>query len=243
MYRCHARNGSGATVGDEGSLFFPSHQAARTVSAMASTQQRLIDNMRGVRYGEVLAVYLKDDALQAEVYGTQMLNDCPAELWDTLVADDIAKEMGAVFVRLNGPRKWVLDGLGTKVASIEPVIRDFNGLTMRRIATVDLGNNAAAGPYTARHVNRGSVFFWDAGKTVYELVSPDGTSYVMQALCMGVDPTMSEDTLPSLGERLKMPDGWSYRTRVLQEELIVDTTQSLATVLQDEFENSYTLPN
>jgi hypothetical protein len=29
---------------------------------------------------------------------------------------------------------------------------------------------------------------------------------------------------------------------VLETELVVDTTQSLATVLQDEFENSYTLP-
>jgi hypothetical protein len=29
----------------------------------------------------------------------------------------------------------------------------------------------------------------------------------------------------------------------LSEELVVDTTAHLATVLQDEFENSYTLPN
>jgi hypothetical protein len=40
-----------------------------------------------------------------------------------------------------------------------------------------------------------------------------------------------------------MPHGWSYRTRVLSEELVIDTTATLATVLQDEFENSYTLPN
>ena len=206
------------------------------------TQKRLIDNMRGVRYGEVLAVYLRDEGLQAEVYGTQMINDCPAEQWETLVADEIAKEMGAVFVKLNGPRRWVLDGLGTKVATIEPVMRDFNGLTMRRIATVDLGTNPASPPYSSRQVNRGSVFFWDAGKTVYELVDPDGTAYVMQALCMGVDPAMSEETLMSLGSRLAMPKGWSYRTRVLDTELIVDTTATLATVLQDEFENSYTLP-
>ena len=205
--------------------------------------QRLIDNMRGVRYGEVLAVYLRDEGLQAEVYGTQMLNDCPAELWDTLVADEIARDMGAVFVKLNGPRKWVLDGLGTKVATIEPVMRDFNGLTMRRIATVDLGDSPASQPYTRRHVSRGSVFFWDAGKTVYELVDPDGTAYVMQALCMGVDPSISEDTLPSLGDRLALPAGWSYRTRVLDTEMVVDTTATLATVLQDELENSYTLPN
>ena len=87
------------------------------------TQQRLIDNMRSVRYGEVLAVYLRDSGLEAEVYGTQMLNDCPQELWETLVADDIAKEMEAVFVKLNGPRHWVLDGLGAKVAPTEPILR------------------------------------------------------------------------------------------------------------------------
>ena len=81
--------------------------------------------MRGVRYGEVLAVYVKGTVLEAEVYGTQMLNDCPAELWDTLRADEIAADMGAVFVKLNGPRKWLLDGLGVKVASVEPVLREI----------------------------------------------------------------------------------------------------------------------
>ena len=210
---------------------------------MSGKQQRLIDGMRGVRYGEVLAIYLRDEQLHAEVYGTQMLNDCPAELWDSLVAEDIAKEMGAFFVKLNGPRKWVLDGLGSKVAPVEPVLRDFNGLTMRRIATIDLGNSPGSTPYSERQVNRGAVFFWDAGRTVHELVNPQGAAFVMQALCMGVDPTMSEETLPTLGSRLALPEGWSYRTRVLEEELVVDTSTSLATVLQDEFENTYTLPD
>jgi hypothetical protein len=39
-----------------------------------------------------------------------------------------------------------------------------------------------------------------------------------------------------------MPEGWSYRTRILDEEIVVDTTETQATVLQDELENSYTLP-
>ena len=86
---------------------------------MSSSERpvRLIDDMRGVRYGEVLAMYLRDGGgLHAEVYGTQMLNDCPQELWETLDAATIAKEMEAAMVKLNGPRHWVLDGLGTKVA-------------------------------------------------------------------------------------------------------------------------------
>jgi len=207
-----------------------------------SSPIRLIDHMRGVRYGEVLAMFLRDTGLEAEVYGTQMLNDCPQELWETLNAEEIAKEMGAVFTKLNGPRYWVLDGLGSKVAVVDPVFKDFNGIQMRRIATIPIGADFAAGPYIARNVNRGAVFFFDAGKTVYELVDPEGRVLVMQARCVGVDPNMSEESLTTLGERLALPDGWSYRTRVLETELVVDTSASLATVVQDEFENTYTLP-
>jgi hypothetical protein len=206
------------------------------------TPQRLIDDMRGVRYGEVLAVFLRDTGLEAEVYGTQMLNDCPQELWETLDADAIAKDMGAVFVKLNGPRYWLLDGLGSKVAVVDPVFKDFNGIQMRRIATIPLGADFTAGPYVVRNVNRGAVFFWDVGKTVYELVDPDGRAFVLQARCVGVDPGMTEESLATLGERLALPEGWSYRTRVLETELVVDTSATLATVVQDEFENTYTLP-
>ena len=210
---------------------------------MAETApQRLIDHMRGVRYGEVLAMFLRDTGLEAEVYGTQMLNDCPQELWETLNADEIAKDMGAVFVKLNGPRYWLLDGLGSKVAVVDPVFKDFNGIQMRRIATIPIGADFAAGPYVARNVNRGAVFFFDAGKTVYELVDPDGRALVMQARCVGIDPGMTEESLATLGERLALPEGWSYRSRILESELVVDTSATLATVVQDEFENTYTLP-
>jgi hypothetical protein len=209
---------------------------------MTSTTPRLISDMRGVRYGEVLCVYLRDGALHAEVYGTQMLNDCPQELWDGLDANAIAEEMGATFVKLNGPRYWMIDGVGAKVAVVEPVFHEFNGLNMRRIATLDLGTTLNAGPYTIRNVNRGAVFFFDAGSRVHELVDPDGTAYVMQAYCVGVDPTTDEASLLTLGDRLSMPEGWTYRTRVLDEELVVDTSATIATVIQDEFENTYTLP-
>ena len=207
-----------------------------------SAPQRLIDNMRDVRYGEVLAVFARDNKLEAEVYGTQMINDCPDELWKTLDAAVIASEMSALAVKLNGPRYWVLDGLGTKVAFVEPVMRDFNGLMMRRIATVDLGDKPATVPYEERYVNRGAVFFFDAGSVVYELINAQGKAYVMQAYCVGVDPTLNLDNLGDLAARLDLPVGWSFRSRILDAELVVDTTDHPATVVQDEFENTYTLP-
>jgi hypothetical protein len=207
-----------------------------------ASPERLITDHRGTRYGEVLAIYLRDEGLQADVYGTQLLNDCPQELWETLDAEVIKDEMDAVFVKLNGPRYWMLDGLGTKAEPVEPVLRDFNGITMRRIATVDLGEGLDASPYMERKVNRGAIFFFDAGRPVYELVNPAGEAYVLQARCVGVDPEMSEEALETLGDRLALPEGWSYRVRILEEELVIDTSSSPATVLQDEFENSYTLP-
>jgi hypothetical protein len=209
---------------------------------MASDTPRLIDDVRGVRYGEIIAAFQRDGRFEAEVFGTQFLNDCPQDLWDGLDADALAEEMGALMVKLNGPRHWVLDGMGTKVNAMEPVLREFNGLLMRRLAVIDLGDSPGTSPYTEVKVDRGAVFFFDAGRPVYELVNPDGLAYVMQALCIGVDATMSEDSLVTLGDRLAMPDGWSYRTRILDDELVVDTTGTVATVLQDEFENSYTLP-
>ena len=208
----------------------------------ASTPERLITDHRDTRYGEVIAVFARDGGFAAEVYGTQMLNDCPAELWDTLDATTIAEELGALVVKLNGPRHWTLDGFGTKVEVVEPVLRDFNGLGTRRIAVVELGETPSVTPYTENHVNRGAVFFFDAGKPVFERVDPDGKAYIMQAYCIGVDPSITLESLPTLGEKLSMPEGWTYRTRVLDEELVVDTSDHLATVLQDELENSYTLP-
>jgi hypothetical protein len=202
----------------------------------------MITDLRGVRYGEIIVAYLRDSGFEAEVYGTQMLNDCPQELWGTLNADAIAADMGALAVKLNGPRHWMIDGLGQKVAPVDPVLRDFNGLTTRRIAVIELGGQHTVAPYTETHVNRGAVFFFDAGAPVYELVNPDGLAYVMQAYCIGVDASMTEESLATLGQRLTMPAGWSYRSRALEQELVVDTTQTIATVLQDEFENSYTLP-
>jgi hypothetical protein len=65
---------------------------------------------------------------------------------------------------------------------------------------------------------------------------------VLQAYCIGVDPTIAQESLAGLGDRLALPPGWTYRSRVLDHELVVDTTHTIATVLQDELENSYTLP-
>jgi hypothetical protein len=209
---------------------------------MSADAQRIVTNHRGTRYGELFAIFSDGGQFTAHVYGTQLLNDCPTELWETLDPAMIAEDLGALFVKLNGPRYWMLDGLGSKGEPIEPVLREFNGLLMRRIALLALGSNPVQIPYTVRKVDRRVIMYFDAGTDVYELIDPEGLAYVMQAYCTGVDATLDQESLADLADRLALPTGWRFQTRVLRKELVVDTSHSVATVLQDELENTYTLP-
>jgi hypothetical protein len=209
---------------------------------MTGDAQRIVTNHRGTRYGELFAIFSDGEQFTAHVYGTQLLNDCPQELWESLDPAMIAEDLGALFVKLNGPRYWMLDGLGSKGEPIEPVLHEFNGLQMRRIALLALGSNPAQIPYTVRKVDRQVIMYFDAGTDVYELIDPQGLTYLMQAYCTGVDATLDEQSLADLADRLAVPTGWRFQTRVLRDELIVDTSHSVATVLQDELENTYTLP-
>lgn len=56
-----------------------------------------------------------------------------------------------------------------------------------------------------------------------------------------VDPALSHDDLPGLSDRLNLPQGWTYRARVLEDELRIDTSTEAAQVLQDDLTNSYSL--
>ncbi|MFZ4720545.1 MAG: hypothetical protein ACOYMR_14035 [Ilumatobacteraceae bacterium] len=180
-----------------------------------------------------------DGTPSAEVYNTYPLNDCPEAAWNALDAAAIATAAGAPVAFLNGPRYWLMDTIEQNNGPApDPV--SFGGIEMIKRATVNLGSiGAGEPPYTPHQVNRKSVFGYNVGSTVYELVAPDGSTYVMQSWSQQVDPTLDEAGLAELGTRLQVPSGWSYRVRVLTEALQVVTTDSDAIVLQDELRNSY----
>ncbi len=90
-------------------------------------------------------------------------------------------------------------------------------------------------------VNRRTVFVFGAGRPVFELVDPHGQRWVMQSWSQTVDPTLSLADLPTLGERLQLPDGWSFRTSTLSSPLSIDTTTEDAHVTQDNLGNTYSL--
>jgi hypothetical protein len=63
--------------------------------------------------------------------------------------------------------------------------------------------------------------------------------YVLQAYSLAVDPTQTEEDLAGLGERLDLPEGWTFRVRTLEDDLGLLSRDGVATVTQDELQNTY----
>lgn len=195
--------------------------------------------IRGSRYCELLFLRLTDAGLQATVFGTQGLSYCPEEDWTTIDAAALATETESLFVLKNGPRGWLVDRVVKNDVDVDER-ETFGNLEMNRLATVTIKDPSTVGrPYTWQEVDRHAVFTFEAGSTEYFLVDPEGNRWIMQAFSQQVDPTIDESSLESLGERLALPAGWTYWVEYLDEDLVVDTTNVTARVLQDEFQNSY----
>lgn len=196
-------------------------------------------DLAGKRYGEVLLVTAGEAGPQATVYNSFPLNDCPADLWSALDPHAIAAENGVAAALLNGPRYWLMNAI-EKEAQGPQVTKNFGGIEMIQQATVLLSSMNPA-PYIPNKVNRHTVFVFNAGEQVYELIDPQGQHWVMQTWSQVADPNLSQADLPRLADRLDLPAGWTYQPRVLTEELRVDTRTRAAQVLQDNLTNSYSL--
>ena len=197
------------------------------------------------RYCEVLAVRgTFPNDLVADIWGTQGVNDCPPALWKKQNAAALATELGALVVRLNGPRFSLLSKLVLKVApGFGGKYRTFNGLKMRTIAQIKVPvTNGVPGltPYTPAVASGSRVFTFGKEHKVYELTAPDGSVYVMQTYSQHVDQKLSLSGLPGLKTRLKPPAGWTFGSRKLKRDLTL-TTKTQVTVLSDELDNTYQL--
>jgi len=207
----------------------------------SASTARLV-GLRGVRYGEIFLITSQEGQLTAAVYNTTGLNDCPPATWRSLDAPGLASEFGVLAVYLNGPRFWTLDQIAARAGGD---IVSFGGLAARRVAELliprDLDLTARPGGryYRDLTIRRETEWIFAAGRPVYELLTPDGKTYVMQAYSHIVDDSLTGDSLPGLGDRLHLPDGWGYRARTPDRDLTLRAVGGQAHVLQDELQNTY----
>jgi len=137
-----------------------------------------VADFSGKRYSEVLLVEITEAGPQATVYNSFSLNDCPAELWSKLDPQALATENGAAAALLNGPRYWLMNDIEKDPQGPQET-KTFGGIEMIQQATVLLSSMSPA-PYSVNEVSRHTVFVFNAGEQVYELVDPDGQRWVMQ---------------------------------------------------------------
>jgi len=197
------------------------------------------DNLRGARYGEIVLVKTGFFTLTGKVYNTLGLNDCPEAQWKELNPFSIKISHDAVAVLLNGPRCFMMD----QASLLKPgKVQSFGSLQARHLANVKITPEillkGKAKPYTENPVTRTSVFRYMKGRNLYELVSPQGAVYVMQSFSMQVDPKQTISSLPTLGSRLHLSQGWKFQVAKPESDLTLEA-KGMAIVLQDELENSY----
>jgi hypothetical protein len=213
-------------------------------------QDSVVSNLRDVRYCEVLPITADGSKTEtATVYNTLCLNLCPPERWDALTPEEAAREYkqeypSTVGAKLNGPRHWVMDQLeGSEISTGGPEFT-FGGIKMTKRGELQ-GNlvDAIIGerPWITHQVQRDTVYTYDQGKLVHELISPQGV-FIMQSYSQQKDPSLTIDQLPFIERdgKIKPPKGWTYTTRMLTEPYVLTTT-GLATVVQDDLLNTYQL--
>jgi len=221
-------------------LLFPKIAWAQSVDSQPAFQKS-VSNLLNQRYCEVLIGKREWLKLKVKVFNTQGLNLCPEKQWKALNKESIAKAYDASFVLLNGPRYWVMDEIQAAGNTVNDIKESFEGIEMNLRATVQVSlftQLMGSKQYSPNEVSRTTNFLYRAGSAVYELTSPGGEVYVMQSYSQIVNPTLKMKDLPVLSEQLKLPSGWTYRSRVLDQDLSL-VANGIAYVLQDNLSNSY----
>ena len=198
------------------------------------------ESMRGKRYCEVLLLSPAASGIEATVYNSFPMGDCPDDQWRELDATAIAAEQSAALALLNGPRYWLMDAVERDTSDVVSAM--FGDIEMNRYATVTITDTSSIGrSYSPQTVDRKSTFVFRAGRTVFRLTADDGRQFVMQSWSQQVDTTLDEYALATLADRLALPAGWTYEAVTLTADLVIGESGQPAQVLQDELLNSYSL--
>ena len=201
-------------------------------------------DLRGKPHAEVVIIKRDTEGPGAVgiCYNTLSLPDhLSDEQFRALDPDALKAEFDGDGIWMNGPRRAQMDEARAEVFDGGRVT-SVGGIPMQLVAEVripDVRMFAGKRPaYAPTEVVRTTTWVFHAGQPVHELVAPNGSVYAMQSASLIRDPNLAGQ-LPNLGERLQMPDGWTYRVRTPDRDLVVQARDGVAHVVLDEFENNY----
>lgn len=193
------------------------------------------------RYCEVLLAKIDPSTgLSLEVYNTVGCNSCPEEEWNALNPQSIQQEYSSPFARLNGPRYWVLDSISSPTITTSCDVQ-FGEIEMSFVASIPINLNMLSNEiaYTVNTVERNTVWYYYKGQQVFILESPSGKCFIMQSYSQKIDNNLQLEDLETLGSRLNLPSGWSYKSITLDEDFILESQNGEAELVTDDLENAY----
>ena len=217
----------------------------------AGAQYRRFDNLRDYRYAEI-GLFAKDPlkkVLYVSTYNTTGLNggddshdSAPASLLQKLDPKRIAKQYQALSALIGPPYHWTTDWLADRIGAV----RSFEGLNAQWMGntlapSAALSPKSASPPYHMTLTARTAVAGFKKGSVVYLLDDPKGRTWVMVSYMNNNIPDLTIDKLDSLGDVLKLPQGWKFRTATLAKELVLEPKAGFAGVTQDDKGNLYHL--
>lgn len=221
--------------------------AILSIALLALLLPSLADEKMGLRDKRYCEILIGKGGIivpkEFDVYNTIGLNDCPEDLWSKIDVEKIKAEADARFVKLNGPRHWMIDGI-TNSTLVSTETRSFEGLEMRLAGILKLPLEdmlRPPKPYQQLTVERHTTWVYLAGQPVFQIIDDKGNVYFMQSYSLEKDTSQTAQSLAQLGTVLTLPSGWSFRSLVLKADYNLTALNNMATVTQDDLLNTYQL--
>jgi hypothetical protein len=218
----------------------------------ANAQSKHFDNLNRVRYLEIFVVGGNGITgnLVANVYNTTFIpgldlkankDTSPQDWVGALNLDGIKKQFSALDVSLNGPKLWMLDWVDIPLGTE----RELSGKQIPWCATLHLTKEEAKEmgkiSYKSTTIERKSKIGYNKGTQVFLIDDAEGTTWIMKGFQLGMTPrwTYEEFAADPASKFKQLPAGWKYRTKVLDQDLIMVPETGIATIMPDEFFNVY----
>jgi hypothetical protein len=217
----------------------------------ANAKSARVDNMHGTRYIEMFlaAKDPKTGKLVAACYNSMCdpgtgipasRDTAPQAAVEGLDFDRMTKDFGVLGASLNGPKLWMPDWAEFEVGAT----RDFNGIKAPWVAQLNMEGEGAVSEsesYAPFTIFRNSSIGWNKGTTVLLLDDAEGDTWIMKGFQLGLEPHYTFEQFVDAGETnfKKLPPGWKFRIKVLDEDFVETPEGGLATIMPDEFFNVY----
>ena len=200
-----------------------------------------VEGTRDYAQGEIFLLTRHDGGFNALVYNTTGFGPCPKDAFEAIDTDQLAAETQSDRVWKNPRRFWMMDALTLALAG-EPrelgAVKFNLAADMQMPADFDPGRDQSAMAYHPMQIHRVTTYEFRNGQPVFLLRSPEGVTWVMQTYTNHRDTGLTAADLPRLGDRLTLPDGWEFKAKTLNQDLIIDT-HGLANIVPDDLANMY----